>query len=159
VGAFLASHFAAGWKKIGTFSIVCGATPNGNCSTSRKVGGNVVAYFCTPDLRILHAVWGPESPERFLAEAGWAVDLEKRLRSVPEEQRAKAAREAHETNPYRLSKGMWNGQGLLHVERHDTVTTKLLTPLKDSEADLFLKLVNEKASREDVRVEKETFRW
>jgi len=124
-------------------------TPNGCCSTSDKVGGNVVAYFCTPDLQILHAVWGPESPERFLAEATWAVELAKRLRALPPEERVKAARDAHGTNPYRLSQGRCNRS---HQERYDFMASKALTPLAASAADLFLKLVNERASEEEVRV-------
>lgn len=41
----------------------------------QKNGGNVVSYFCTPGGRILHAVVGPVSPEKLLAQAVWTVDV------------------------------------------------------------------------------------
>ena len=54
----MARHFVAAWKKVGTFSI--DSTPNGGPT---KSGGNVAAYFCTPDLEVLNAVAGPVSTE------------------------------------------------------------------------------------------------
>lgn len=63
-------HFASAYKKVGTFTIV--HPPNGQ---GTKVGGNVAAYFCTPDLRVLSAVGGPVSPADFLSEAKKAVEL------------------------------------------------------------------------------------
>lgn len=147
MGAFLTDHFEAAWKKLGTFLIV--RTANGE----RKVGGNVVAYFCTPDLRILHAVWGPESPGAFLAQAKWAVELAGRLRTVPERDRAAVALDAHETNPYRTSKGMWTYEGFKHYDRYNGLVKRALAPLdRTTSAALFLDLVDEEASDGPVRI-------
>jgi hypothetical protein len=144
---FLSRHFTAGWRKLGTFTI----TRTANCET--RTGGNLVAYFCTPDLTILHAVWGPESPEQFLAQARWAVELAEKLRDAPAAERTSIARAAHEQNPYRTSKGMWGMQGMEHYTRYGHLKEKTLQPLNRANAEeLFLKLVNEKASDEPVRI-------
>ena len=64
VGAYLGGHFAAGFQKVATFRIVDG----------QKQGGNVAAYFCAPDGRVLHAVAGPVGAKELLREARWVVD-------------------------------------------------------------------------------------
>jgi hypothetical protein len=111
----------------------------------------VVAYFCTPDLTILHAVWGPESAPHFLQQATWAVELAERLRDAPAADRAAMARDAHLRNPYR-TKGMWSYGGG-HYEKYRHLEEKVLQPLSKTNADeLFLKLVGEKASDEEVRI-------
>jgi hypothetical protein len=38
----------------------------------QKNGGNVVTYFCTPDMRVLHFVVGPVSAGSLMDEAAWA---------------------------------------------------------------------------------------
>jgi hypothetical protein len=38
----------------------------------QKQGGNVAAYFCTPEGRVLHVVAGPVDADTFLREARWA---------------------------------------------------------------------------------------
>jgi hypothetical protein len=117
-----------------------------------KQGGNVVAYFCTPDLEILHAVWGPESPDRFLEQARFAVDLAEKLRNASAAKRSVIAREAHEENPYGRSKGLWNQAGGEHYVRYSHLKEKVLQPLTKATAEeLFLKLVNEKSSDEKIR--------
>ena len=114
----------------------------------------MVAYFCTPDLTILHALWGPESPRQFLAQAKWAVELGENLRNAPAPERAAIAHEAHEKNTYGTSKGMWCAAGSEHYTRYARLREKVLQPLSRTTAEeLFLKLVNEKASDEPVRVE------
>src|SRR5205823_6871028 len=45
---------------------------NGN-----KQGGNVAAYFCAPDGRVLHCVAGPVDAQTFLREAKWVVETAK----------------------------------------------------------------------------------
>ena len=71
MGDFLKGRYVAAWEKVGSFEIHP-TTPNGE---PRKVGGNVAAYFCTPDLRVLGATAGPVDPARFLAEAQRASEL------------------------------------------------------------------------------------
>ena len=62
VGDYLNRHFVSAFQKVATFEI------NGG----QKQGGNVAAYFCTPDGRVLHAVAGPVDAHVFLREARWA---------------------------------------------------------------------------------------
>jgi hypothetical protein len=49
-------------QKVATFRVAAG----------QKQGGNVAAYFCTPDGLVLHAVAGPVDADTFLREARWA---------------------------------------------------------------------------------------
>ncbi len=62
VGRYLNRHFVSAFQKVATFQV------NGQI----KQGGNVAAYFCTPDGRVLHAVAGPVDAATFLREARWA---------------------------------------------------------------------------------------
>ena len=55
------------YQKVATFKIV-----NGD-----KQGGNVAAYFCAPDGRVLHCVAGPVDAATFLREAKWVVETAK----------------------------------------------------------------------------------
>lgn len=149
VGEFLSAHVAAGWKKQGTFTIeysdLCMNLPK-----SHKVGGNVVAYFCTPDLEILHAVWGPEEADSFLQQARWAVGLWEKIRKEPPVKQFVLAREAHEANPFR-NRGMWTSAGVEQRARYDHLMAKILMPLEQSAAELFRQLVNEETSSAPVR--------
>ncbi len=45
--------------------------------TANKQGGNVAAYFCAPDGRVLHCVAGPVDAATFLREAKWVVETAK----------------------------------------------------------------------------------
>ena len=49
VGKYLNEYFVSSFQKVATFRIVNG----------QKQGGNVAAYFCAPDGRVLHVVAGP----------------------------------------------------------------------------------------------------
>jgi hypothetical protein len=62
VGQYLNRHFVSAFQKVATFQI------NG----ANKQGGNVAAYFGTPDGLVLHAVAGPVDADAFLREARWA---------------------------------------------------------------------------------------
>ena len=64
VGKFLNENFVSSYQKVGTFKIVNGA----------KQGGNVAAYFCAPDGRVLHVIAGPVDAATLLREAQWVVD-------------------------------------------------------------------------------------
>jgi hypothetical protein len=61
----MSTHFVCAFQRVATFRITGG----------QKQGGNVAAYFCTPDGLVLHAIAGPVDEETFLREARWAVDL------------------------------------------------------------------------------------
>jgi hypothetical protein len=68
VGKYINEYFTAAYQKVGTFKIVNG----------QKQGGNVAAYFCAPDGRVLHCVAGPVDAGTFLREAKWVVDTTKK---------------------------------------------------------------------------------
>jgi hypothetical protein len=67
VGEFVNENFVSTHQKVGTFAIVNG----------QKQGGNVACYFCRPDGTVVHAVAGPVKAEVLLAEARFAVELDK----------------------------------------------------------------------------------
>jgi hypothetical protein len=64
VGKYLNEYFCSSFQKVGTFKIV----------GKQKQGGNVAAYFCAPDGRVLHCVAGPVNAATLLHEAKWVVD-------------------------------------------------------------------------------------
>jgi hypothetical protein len=64
VGKYVNENFSSSFQKVATFKIVGGA----------KQGGNVAAYFCAPDGRVLHAIAGPVDAPTFLREAKWVVE-------------------------------------------------------------------------------------
>jgi hypothetical protein len=68
VGEYLNEYFCSAFQKVGTFKIVNG----------QKQGGNVAAYFCAPDGRVLHIVAGPVDGNTLLREAKWVVDSTKK---------------------------------------------------------------------------------
>lgn len=67
VGKYCNEYFVSSYQKVATFKIV------GN----QKQGGNVAAYFCAPDGRVLHCVAGPVDAQAFLHEAKWVVETTK----------------------------------------------------------------------------------
>ncbi len=67
VGKYVNEFFVSSYQKVATFKIV------GN----QKQGGNVAAYFCAPDGRVLHCVAGPVDAQTFLREAKWVVETTK----------------------------------------------------------------------------------
>jgi hypothetical protein len=69
VGDYFRGQFVATFMKVGTFKVVNG----------QKQGGNVAAYFCRPDGRVLHAVAGPVDAATLLREARWVVEAHKLL--------------------------------------------------------------------------------
>jgi len=88
VGKFINEYFCAAFQKVATFRIV------GNA----KQGGNVAAYFCAPDGRVLHVVAGPTDAGTMLREAQWVVDAAKQAIAASKGDGAKfkaALRQAH----------------------------------------------------------------
>ena len=67
-GKYINEYFVSSFQKVATFRIV------GN----RKQGGNVAAYFCAPDGRVLHVVAGPVNGPTLLREARWVVETTKK---------------------------------------------------------------------------------
>lgn len=67
VGKYVNEYFVSSYQKVATFRIVNG----------QKQGGNVAAYFCAPDGRVLHCVAGPVDAQTFLHEAKWVVETTK----------------------------------------------------------------------------------
>jgi hypothetical protein len=64
VGKYINENFCASFQKVATFKIVNNA----------KQGGNVAAYFCAPDGRVLHCVAGAVNAATMLREAKWVVE-------------------------------------------------------------------------------------
>lgn len=88
VGDYLDRHFVSAFQRVGTFRV----------AGDQKQGGNVAAYFCTPDGLVLHALAGPADEVAFLREARWAVETYHLavLKNVRSEQQAQVFyRKAH----------------------------------------------------------------
>jgi len=64
VGKYINEYYCSAFQKVATFRIVNG----------QKQGGNVAAYFCAPDGRVLHLVAGPVDAGTLLREARWVVE-------------------------------------------------------------------------------------
>jgi hypothetical protein len=64
VGKYINENCVASFQKVATFKIV----------NKTKQGGNVAAYFCAPDGRVLHVVAGPVNADTMLREAKWVVE-------------------------------------------------------------------------------------
>ncbi len=67
VGKYINEYFVSSFQKVATFKIV----------GAQKQGGNVAAYFCAPDGRVLHVVAGPVNAATMLNEAKWVVETTK----------------------------------------------------------------------------------
>jgi hypothetical protein len=64
VGKYLNEHFCSSFQRVATFRIV----------GKQKQGGNVAAYFCAPDGRVLHSIAGPVNADVMLKEAKWVIE-------------------------------------------------------------------------------------
>jgi hypothetical protein len=92
VGDYLNRHFASAFQKVATFQIVNG----------QKQGGNVAAYFCAPDGRVLHCVAGPVDAETMLREATWVVDGVRRAMDLHKK----------DGTPFKVSFRRWHAERL-----------------------------------------------
>lgn len=91
---FVSANFRCAWKKVGTFTVV-----EDGGKVLQKQGGNVAAYFMTPDGRVLGASMGNVEAGFFLDEAKWAVEAARKPAALAA---AHAARSADLIrNPYR----------------------------------------------------------
>jgi hypothetical protein len=68
VGKYINEYFCSSFQRVGTFRIV----------GRQKQGGNVAAYFCAHDGRVLHCVAGPVNAAQMLREAKWVVENTKK---------------------------------------------------------------------------------
>lgn len=64
VGKFVNKYCVSSFQRVGSFRIKAG----------QKQGGNVAAYFCATDGRVLHVIAGPVDAKTFLEEAKWIVE-------------------------------------------------------------------------------------
>jgi len=79
VGKFINENFCSAFQKVATFRIV----------GKQKQGGNVAAYFCAHDGRVLHCVAGPVNAATFLREAKWVVETTRKALAESKEDGAK----------------------------------------------------------------------
>jgi hypothetical protein len=68
VGKYINEYFVSAFQRVATFRIV----------GKQKQGGNVAAYFCAPDGRVLHCVAGPVNAQTMLRESKWVVETAKK---------------------------------------------------------------------------------
>ena len=61
VGEYVERNFVACYEQVGDFRVT--AITNGQLN---KNGGNVVSYFCTPDLNVINAIVGPVEADQLL---------------------------------------------------------------------------------------------
>ena len=110
-----------------------------------KNGGNVVSYFCTPEGQLLHAVGGPVSGEKLLAEARWARDLALDMQNKSRQSKAEFVRKAHENASRRGQTHSWqdsNRSSQAHV--HRLLSQYAYMPMSKVEMKLFRSLSGEK---------------
>jgi len=133
---------------VGTFAIV--GRPDDRAGV-QKVGGNVAAYFCTPDLRVLGAVGGPVSPDVFLREAERAVALAASTSSGFSEDAGSLVRDSHESHMPR--EGLWSGAGRAQLGVWRILKDRPLAPLDLLYRDVFEEALGETVSDAPVRFE------
>ncbi len=139
----MGANFVAAWKKVGTFRIVKGGDAARNLPRDLKVGGNVAAYFCTPDLRVVNGVLGNVRPETFLAEARRAVEM----RVLDPE----AASRAHAAVPYPV-RWSYNPEAAPSHALHQSLAAGPLPKLEDVFRKFFEEVLHETVSDRDVEV-------
>ena len=142
MGAFLAENFRSGWKKVGSFTIR--ETPNGGAI---KIGGNVAAYFCTPDLRVIQGIAGNVTPEAFLKEAEFAMELSRKLQNTCFDESQFLAREALRDLP-QPRQWRWGGGG--EGPLGSFLAEKPLPDIEDVYKLVFEGILREKVSDKDV---------
>jgi hypothetical protein len=95
----LNEKFVAAFQQVGSFRVSKPVDPRGKTRFSHlsKQGGNLVSYFCTPDMEVLHMLVGPVQPEALIEGARWALAAQQRITESGERrpERIAACREAH----------------------------------------------------------------
>ncbi len=144
MGDFLKGRYVAAWEKVGTFTL--SYPPNGSPT---KVGGNVAAYFCTPDLRVLGAAGGPVDRVRFLAEARRASALAVATAKGRSKDAKEVVAASHEQR--RNASGGWNQESLRERGLYDVLLRRPLAPLAQIRREVFECVLGEKLSDAPVR--------
>ena len=96
-------------------------------ANGQKQGGNVASYFCRPDGTVLHAIPGKVDAQTFLAEARFAVELDKLALLNGDKSTLKQKITVADSHSKRLktaaamSKGVWS-----QVELMPTVDRQLM---------------------------------
>lgn len=138
----------AGWKKVGTFRILKGLLPRNNLTPGdAKEGGNVAAYFCTPDLRVVNAVLGNVGAETFLEEARRAVEMLDLVRGACPGESERLLGRAHGDVPRRVS---WSPDPTYAV--HQTLASEPLPALDAVYRKFFEDVPGETVSDREVKV-------
>lgn len=154
VGKYLNVNFVSSYQKVGTFTV------NG----TRKQGGNVASYFCTPEGRVLHAIAGPVNAEVLLREARWIVETSKlaaldgvkgetRLRAFWRKAHIDRLRQEHNVDLKHVRRGVrpvrestLNNPGRVHY----LLATTALPKLEQIYKFVFETILNEKVSTAPV---------
>lgn len=110
-----------------------------------KNGGDVVTYFCTPELEVIHAVAGKIGPVAFLREAKWAADLAARLPAKGSDGRAVLARLAHDGATHADDNP--NGRAV-----HERLAEAPLAPVSEVSRYFFEEILRERLSDREVTV-------
>ena len=90
VGEYVERNFVACYEQVGDFRVT--AITNGQLN---KNGGNVVSYFCTPDLNVINAIVGPVEADQLLGAARWSVNLWEKAKYAKSDERSQICEEAH----------------------------------------------------------------
>lgn len=140
----------AAWKKVGTFSIhTCPA----EAGRTTKSGGNVMTYFCTPQLHVIHAIPGNVEADEFIREARWALELADRLAALAPTARPAAAGQEHATGVHMHKLPSWGAThtqtGLL-LRAHDKLARQPLPSLGLVSKYFFEEMLKEKLSDNPV---------
>lgn len=85
VGDFLSKNFVSVYDRVGSFQVDIDSD-----GRTKRNGGNVAAFFCTPNGYVIHVAAGPRTAEAFLAEAKWAVTVHSQIMSDPNWGRSQA---------------------------------------------------------------------
>jgi hypothetical protein len=144
VARYFAANFVAAHQQVGSFEVV---NQFGNL---QKNGGNVASYFCTPDGQVVHALTGPAKAEELLAEARWAIALEKscqgpNTKSVPDTFLG-AHRDAMESLQQRGRLGA-------PYQIHRLLARKELPALKDVYRDIFQNILGQPLSQPETELD------
>ena len=160
VGRFLSRRFVAAWTQVGTFTIY-----QDKDRMILKAGGNVAAYFCTPEGEVVHAVLGNVLPGTFLLEAEWAAALAERLDGETPSARKAIVAQAHALRAGSTGLGLndaaangWavftqagNSINLFGSTVHARLAERPLAPLNEV-ARPFFEALGETFERKDVTV-------
>lgn len=90
VGEYVEANFVTCYEQVGDFRVT--ATTNGQLARN---GGNVVSYFCTPELKVINAIVGPVEAAQLLGAAHWSVNLSAKAKHAGPDDRLQICEAAH----------------------------------------------------------------